>query len=94
MPFTTGEKRIPERQCIACRLKRPKTELIRVVCSPEGKISIDSKRNLPGRGAYICPNASCLKKAQKIGAFSRALRRSVNAELFELLVTEMEALND
>ena len=58
-------KKLPLRQCLGCREMKPKKELIRVVRSPEGQVSLDFKGKLPGRGAYVCPNPQCLKKAQK-----------------------------
>ena len=65
------QKKIPMRQCLGCREMKPKRELIRVVRSPEGEISLDFKGKAPGRGAYICPDAECLKKGDegaRIGA--------------------------
>ena len=58
-------KKIPMRQCVGCREMKPKKELIRVVRSPEGQVSLDFRGKLPGRGAYVCPNAACLTKARK-----------------------------
>lgn len=70
-------KKIPMRQCLGCREMKPKMELIRVVRSPEGAVSLDFKGKLPGRGAYVCPNPACLAKARK----SRALERAFSAPL-------------
>ena len=56
-------KKIPMRQCLGCREMKPKRELIRVVRSPQGEISLDSHGKKPGRGAYLCPNQDCLKRA-------------------------------
>ena len=67
------QKKIPMRQCLGCREMKPKRELTRVVRSPEGDISIDMKGRLPGRGAYVCPNEDCLKKALRSRALERAL---------------------
>ena len=55
------QKKIPMRQCLGCREAKPKKELIRVVRSPEGVISLDFKGKASGRGAYICPDPNCLK---------------------------------
>ena len=57
------QKKIPMRQCLGCREMKPKRELIRVVRSPEGAISLDFKGKASGRGAYVCPEMACLKKA-------------------------------
>ena len=70
-------KKIPMRQCVGCREMKPKKELIRVVRSPEGQVSLDFKGKLPGRGAYLCPDPACLARAKK----SRALERAFSAQL-------------
>ena len=56
------QKKIPQRQCMGCRERKAKRELIRVVRSPEGDVSLDFGGKKNGRGAYICPNMECLKK--------------------------------
>lgn len=84
-------KKMPVRQCIACRTKREKTELLRIVKSPESALSLDAAQKLPGRGAYLCRSAECLKKAQKTGALSRALKTPVPEELWAQLKAETEA---
>ena len=85
------EKKIPMRQCLGCREMKPKKELIRVVRSPEGNISLDFKGKASGRGAYICPNSQCLKKAIKAKALERAFSTQIPAEIYEALEKEMEA---
>ena len=87
------EKKIPMRQCLGCREMKPKRELIRVVRSPEGEISLDFKGKSPGRGAYVCPSPDCLRKAVKARAIDRALNTSIPAEIYERLAREMEADN-
>ena len=87
------EKKIPMRQCLGCREMKPKRELIRVVRSPEGEISLDFKGKSPGRGAYVCPRADCLKKAVKARAIERALNTAIPAEIYERLEREMEVGN-
>ena len=58
-------KKIPMRMCLGCGENKPKRELVRVVKSPEGEISLDLTGKKSGRGAYICRNAECLIKARK-----------------------------
>ena len=87
------EKKIPMRQCLGCREMKPKRELIRVVRSPEGEISLDFKGKSPGRGAYVCPKPDCLKKAVKARAIERALNTAIPAEIYERLEREMEVGN-
>ena len=71
------EKKIPMRQCLGCREMKPKRELIRAVKSPEGVISLDFKGKAPGRGAYLCPDAQCLKKAIRAKALERAFSSQI-----------------
>lgn len=84
------EKKIPMRQCLGCREMKPKKELIRVVRSPEGQISLDFKGKASGRGAYICPAPQCLKKAIKARALERAFSAQIPPEIYEKLQNEME----
>ena len=79
-------KKIPMRKCIGCNESKPKKELVRVVKSPEGEISVDLTRKKSGRGAYICPNAECLKKARK----SRRLERLFETEIPDSIYEEAE----
>ena len=85
------QKKIPMRQCLGCREMKPKRELIRVVRSPEGEISLDFKGKASGRGAYVCPNPACLKKAVKAHALERAFSAQIPPEVYEKLNEEMEA---
>lgn len=84
------EKKIPMRQCVGCRTQRPKRELVRVVRSPEGALSVDTRGKKPGRGAYVCRDPECLKKAIRSKALSRALDTPVPEELFDTLRAQME----
>jgi predicted RNA-binding protein YlxR (DUF448 family) len=83
-------KKTPMRQCIGCREMKPKKELIRVVRSPDGEISVDFKGKKSGRGAYVCPDAACLKKAEKSKALERAFEMTIPEEVYMLLEKQME----
>lgn len=85
------QKKIPMRQCLGCREMKLKRELIRVVRSPEGEISLDFKGKAPGRGAYICPAPACLKQAIKAKALERAFSTQIPEAVYEKLNEEMEA---
>ncbi len=85
------QKKIPMRQCVGCREMRPKKELIRVVKSPEGEISLDFRGKAPGRGAYLCPDPECLKKAIRAKALERAFDVKIPQEVLDGLVQAMEA---
>ena len=84
-------KKIPVRQCLGCREHKPKPELIRVVRSPEGEVSLDFKGKKPGRGAYVCPDPECLKKARKSRALERAFSAPLPDEVWEALEAQMKA---
>ena len=86
------QKKIPMRQCLGCREMKPKKELVRVVRSPEGEVSIDGKGKKPGRGAYVCHSAECLKKALRSNALGRSLEVTIPPEIRDQLVAEMESL--
>lgn len=82
-------KKIPQRQCVGCRTMREKRELIRVVRSPEGDISLDFRGKKPGRGAYLCPDPACLARAKKSRALERAFETPIPPEVYEALEKEM-----
>ena len=84
------QKKIPQRQCMGCRERKAKRELIRVVRQPDGNVSLDFGGKMNGRGAYICPNPECLKKVQKSKALDRSLEVSIPDKVYERLAREME----
>ena len=79
------QKKIPMRQCLGCREMKPKRELIRVVRSPEGEVSLDFKGKKSGRGAYVCPYGECLKKAVRSKALERALGVQIDEGIYAQL---------
>lgn len=87
-------RKIPLRQCVGCHEMKPKKELLRVVRSPEGEISLDFKGKAPGRGAYICPNAVCMKRAAKSKALDRALDVTIPETLCAQLAEQLEVKRD
>ena len=78
------------RQCVGCREMKPKKELIRVVKSPEGQVSLDFRGKLPGRGAYVCPNPACLAKTKKSKALERAFSAPLPEEVYQALEEQMK----
>ena len=84
-------KKIPMRQCLGCREMKPKGELIRVVRSPEGEVSLDFRGKKPGRGAYVCPQAGCLTKIKKSRALERAFSAEISAGVYEALEEQLKA---
>lgn len=85
------QKKIPMRQCVGCREMKAKKELVRVVRSPEGEISLDFRGKAPGRGAYVCPQAECLRRAIKSRALERGLDCQIQQEIYDQLLLRMEA---
>ena len=87
------QKKIPQRQCMGCRERKAKRELIRVVRTPEGTVSLDFGGKMNGRGAYLCPNPECLKKAMKANSLGRALEIEIPQSVYDALLREMEGAN-
>ena len=66
-------KKVPERRCVGCGKSFPKRDLIRVVRTPEGEVTLDLTGKMNGRGAYICRSAECFRTARKKNKFSSNL---------------------
>ena len=84
------QKRIPQRQCMGCRERRNKRDMIRVVRTPEGAVNLDFSGKMNGRGAYICPDSECLKKAIRSKSLDRSLEVTIPQEVMDRLQKEME----
>ncbi|WP_238915516.1 YlxR family protein [Clostridium sp. YIM B02555] len=81
-------KKIPLRMCTGCMEMKPKKELVRVVKSPEGDVSVDLTGKKSGRGAYICKSIECFEKAFKTKRLSRNLETNISEEIYEKLKDE------
>jgi predicted RNA-binding protein YlxR (DUF448 family) len=86
----TKPKRVPLRMCTGCGAHKPKRELIRVVRSPAGEISLDTTGRKPGRGAYLCPSPECLKKARKTRRLERAFSCQIPDVVYDAMQEEMK----
>ncbi len=84
-----ANRKIPLRKCTGCNEMKPKKELVRVVRSPEGEISLDLTGKAPGRGAYVCRNAECLKIARKARRFEKAFSCAIPDEVFDRMEGEL-----
>ncbi|UZT82272.1 RNase P modulator RnpM [Caproicibacterium sp. BJN0003] len=82
-------KRIPMRMCTGCGEMKPKKELVRVVKSPEGEVSLDLTGKKPGRGAYVCKSAECLRKARKSRRFEKAFSMKIPDEIYDAMEKEL-----
>ncbi|MBQ2758910.1 MAG: YlxR family protein [Clostridia bacterium] len=83
------QRKIPMRKCTGCNEMKPKKELVRIVKSPEGEISVDLTGKKNGRGAYICHDIKCLNSAQKAKRLERAFECSIPEEVYERLTKEL-----
>ena len=83
-------KKIPSRKCLGCMQSFPKKDLIRLVRSPEGDISLDFTGKKSGRGAYICQNAACFAKAKKAKRFEKNLECQIPEEVYLSLEEELK----
>lgn len=84
-------KKVPLRRCLGCGESFPKKELIRVVREPDGNVTLDFRGKVNGRGAYLCRNTDCLKKAQKANRIARNLEVEIPEEVYARLTEELEA---
>ena len=88
------QKKKPVRQCVACREKREKSQLVRVVRTPDGAVAVDARGKMAGRGAYLCKEEACLEKAVKSRALQRALECEIPQETLEILRAQMKEAGD
>ncbi len=85
------QKKIPQRQCMGCRERKSKREMLRVVRGTDGSVSLDFSGRVNGRGAYLCPDPECLRKARKSRALERCLEAQIPEDVYLRLEKEMEA---
>lgn len=81
------KKPAPQRSCVACKTKQDKKHLIRIVRGPEGEVQVDPSGKMPGRGAYLCQQESCIALAEKTGRLQQALKTQVPSEIYQDLKT-------
>ena len=83
-------RKVPMRMCVGCREMKPKKELLRVVRPQAGDAHIDRTGKAPGRGAYVCDDLECLRKARKSRALERALETSIDEAVFDQLEASLQ----
>lgn len=83
------KKRVPLRKCTGCGQMKPKKELVRVVRSPEGEVSLDLTGRKSGRGAYVCHDIECLKSARKARRFERAFDCTIPEQIYDKMEEEL-----
>ncbi|MFC7372210.1 RNase P modulator RnpM [Fictibacillus iocasae] len=79
-------RKIPMRKCVACQEMKQKKELVRIVRSPEGELSIDLTGKKSGRGAYLCHTEECIELAKKKNTLKNHLKSQVSTEIYEELL--------
>ena len=84
-------RKIPMRQCLGCNEHKPKGELIRIVRSPEGEVSLDLTGKKSGRGAYICRDIKCLRKVRKSGRVAHNLSCEISPAVYDVMEAELTA---
>lgn len=82
-------KKVPMRKCVGCGEMFPKRELVRVVKSPDGTLSLDLTGKKSGRGAYVCPRLECFARARKARRFQSSLEVEIPEELLDALEAEI-----
>lgn len=87
-------KKIPMRQCLGCNEHKPKRDMLRVVRSPEGEISLDFKGKKSGRGAYICRDIKCLRRARKSRRIDRNLECEIPEAVYDAMEQELESYEE
>ncbi len=85
------KRKTPERQCLGCNERKAKMELLRVVRTPEGEVVLDFTGKRSGRGAYICRNVSCLKRARKTKRIDKSLDVTIPEEVYDRMESELES---
>ena len=83
------QKKVPLRMCTGCGEMKPKKELVRVVHSPQGEVALDLTGRMPGRGAYVCRNVECLRRARKARRFEKAFSCQIPDEVYDHMEKEM-----
>ena len=82
-------KKIPIRRCVGCGEGKPKKELVRVVRSAAGEVNLDLTGRMPGRGAYLCRNTECLRKARKARRLEKEFSQAIPDEMYDRLEKEL-----
>jgi predicted RNA-binding protein YlxR (DUF448 family) len=83
------QRKIPMRQCLGCNEHKPKVELVRILRTPEGEITLDLTGKKSGRGAYLCKNPACLKKLRKSRRAEANLGVAIPEEVWDALEAAM-----
>ncbi len=87
-------KHVPQRSCIACRMQKDKSELVRIVRGADGEIAVDVTGRMPGRGAYVCRNAECMNAVIAKRALNRVYKTQLDKSVYDALADKFKAMTD
>lgn len=82
----------PERSCVVCKKVIEKKDLLRIVKSKEGEISLDLTGRKNGRGAYLCGETDCSIKFKKIKGLDRSFKMKVPSEVYDEILEEVNRI--
>ena len=85
----SSNKKVPMRKCVGCQEMKIKKEMIRVIRTAENEFVLDATGKKNGRGAYLCPDRECLKKAVKSRGLERSFKQAIPEAVYESLEKEM-----
>lgn len=83
-------KKIPVRQCVGCQEMKSKKEMMRIIKTAENELLFDLTGRMNGRGAYVCPDGECLKKARRNKGLERSFKMSIPDGVYDSLEKEYE----
>ena len=84
-------RKTPLRKCVGCQAMKSKKELLRILRREDGTVCLDLTGRVNGRGAYLCPDVECLRRARKSGSIARSLKTAIPEETFDALEREIDA---
>ena len=84
-------RKTPLRKCVGCQAMKSKKELLRILRREDGTVCLDLTGRANGRGAYLCPDVECLRRARKSGSIARSLKTAIPEETFDALEREIDA---
>ena len=87
-----GKKKSPQRQCVGCGEMKDKREMLRILKTADGEITLDATGKKNGRGAYLCPQKACFEQAVKNRGLERSFKQAIPQEVYERLEKEMDEI--
>ncbi len=85
-------KKIPMRMCVGCGQMKSKQELIRIIKTSEDEVLLDLTGKKNGRGAYLCKNVDCFRKARKSKGLERSLKKTIPDAIYDNMESELSLI--